>query len=134
MSCCGNHGVGKGPIDRPPVKKPSTPCVLCGEKHLATARAFWLEAMASGYTLENHASIIGELNAASWHVWRFDYHLAEIIRDIRHLVQARREEEIDFLPALERMDILVKFELGDPSAIPPPSTRGASASQPPIVS
>ena len=112
MSCCGNHGVGKGPIGRPPVKKPSTPCVLCGEKHLATARAFWLEAVASGYTVENRASIIGELVASSWHVWKADYKLAEMLRDIRHGIQGRKEAEVlNWTDALVRMDILVKLDL-----------------------
>ena len=128
MSCgCGQHRTGRGPIDRPMRTLPETECVLCGEKHLDTARAWWIEGQVSGYTVENRPSMVGELCAAAFHVWPKDRRLAEILRDIRHLIQNRKEFEVDWLPALEAMDRLVQSELRDPTAEHPPIPRDPTA-------
>lgn len=120
MSCgCGQHAVGRGEVDKPLRIKPDAECVFCGYKHFCAARAFWREGLASGYTTENRADICGELTAAQWHLWRKDYALAQMIRDIRHLVEHGREAEVDWSPALSAIDTLRLRELS--ADTPPPS-------------
>jgi hypothetical protein len=38
------------------------------------------------------------------HLWRLSLPLAEKIRDVRHLVQHRKESEIDWAPLISEMD------------------------------
>ena len=111
MSCCGRHKDGYGEVDKPLTIKPDTECVFCGYKHFCAARAFWREGLSSGYAPENRADTCGELSAAQWHLWRKDYALAQMIRDIRHLIEHRREAEVVWGPTLERIDVLVENEL-----------------------
>jgi len=103
MGCgCGKHKDGKAtPRADAPGIAPTDPCVFCAEKHLATAYAL---AQESGYVPLNRARIIGELVASQWHLWRLSLPLAEKIRDVRHLVQHRKESEIDWAPLISEMD------------------------------
>ena len=110
MSCCGKHkekvATGAPDVDRKTL--PSDECILCAEKHLATAYALSVE---NGYESVNRAAVIGQLCLAQWHCWHADMELAQSIRDIRHLVQQRRENEIDWLPSFTQMNTLVEKEL-----------------------
>ena len=113
MSCCGQHKAARavGAVDKPLRVKPDTECALCGDKHLSTAFVLWSEGLAGGYTLENRAAVVGELCASAWHIWRADYALAQLIRDIRHQMQRRQEASIEWGAALGRMAVLVEKEL-----------------------
>jgi len=110
MSCCGKHKekleIGLPDMERKTL--PSDECALCAEKHLASAYALAVE---NGYEGVNRASIIGQLCLAQWHCWHSDIKLAESIRDIRHLVQQRREIEIVWESALKKMDEIVNLSL-----------------------
>ena len=108
--CCGNHMTGRGGADRARKTLPTDECILCAEKHLATARALDREARVSGYVAENRADILGELCLAQWHSWHKSPALAEKIRAIRHLVQMRKSTEVDWSPALAEMDMLASAE------------------------
>lgn len=87
---------------------PAEPCVFCSEKHLSTAYAL---AQECGYGPVNRQHIIGELVACQWHIWKTNLKLAEAIRDIRHLVQMRQENAVDWNPILTALDALVVAEL-----------------------
>ena len=89
--------------------RPDEPCVLCAEKHLSTAYALSQEC---GYVPINRQRIIGELAAAQWHSWKTDGALAEMIRDIRHAVQAR-SSSIEWVNALQIMDRLASPPFGE---------------------
>lgn len=102
MSCCGKHKEARG-IDLPRRTLPTDECVLCAEKHLATAYTL---AQECGYEDTNRQRIIGELVLSQWHVWHSNMKLAEKIRTIRHLIQQRRETEVDWMPLLTAMDAL----------------------------
>ena len=52
----------------------------------------------------NRQRIIGELTAAALHLYKAHPELAESIRNIRHLIQQRREAEVDWHPLLTAMD------------------------------
>lgn len=107
MGCgCGKSGKNSPRADAPGIA-PTEPCVFCAEKHLATAYAL---AQESGYVPLNRARIIGELVASQWHLWRLSLPLAEKIRDVRHLVQRRKESEIDWPPLLSEMNELASRE------------------------
>ena len=103
MACCGKHKakVSGGLVDMDRRTLPTDECVLCAEKHLATAYALATE---NGYEGTNRASTIGQLCLAQWHCWHADAKLAEAIRDVRHLVQQRREAEVDWSGVIIRMD------------------------------
>lgn len=110
MACCGKHKakVSGGLVDMDRRTLPTDECVLCAEKHLATAYALATE---NGYEGTNRASTIGQLCLAQWHCWHTDAKLAEAIRDVRHLVQQRREIEIDWNHVLTAIDDLASKEL-----------------------
>lgn len=110
MSCCGKHKakISAGMPDMERKTLPSDECVLCAEKHLASAYALSVE---NGYEGTNRASTIGQLCLSQWHCWRADIELAKSIRDIRHLVQQRREAEIAWEPVLKKMDEIVNLSL-----------------------
>lgn len=110
MSCCGKHKekVATGSPDVERKTLPSDECILCAEKHLATAYALSVE---NGYESVNRAAVIGQLCLCQWHCWHADMELAQSIRDIRHLVQQRREAEIVWEAALKRMDEIANFTL-----------------------
>jgi hypothetical protein len=64
-----------------------------------------LEGLA-GYVPINRQRIIGELTAAALHLYKAHPELAESIRAVRHLIQQRREAEVDWHPLLTAMDAL----------------------------
>lgn len=114
MGCCGKHkaaGEEKAPAesigavgDRARFSiYPSEGCVMCAEKHLSTALALAGEA---GYITPNRQRIIGELTACALHLYKEHAELAENVRAIRHLIQQRRETEVDWMPLLAEMDAL----------------------------
>ena len=105
MACCGQHkdkGGDESSVRVPPIY-PATGCELCAEKHLSTAYALAGEA---GYVAINRQRIIGELTAAALHLYKDHPKLAESIRAVRHLIQQRREAEVDWHPLLTAMDAL----------------------------
>ena len=83
------------------IKYPITPCILCAEKHFSTAMMLANEA---GYTSLNRQFIIGELAAAQMHVFKTYPELAEMIREIRHLIQYRKDAEIDWIPTCLKLN------------------------------
>lgn len=105
MTCCGQHKRGGGLPDMARNILPGDECILCAEKHLSTAYALAVE---TGYADLNRQRIIGELVLAQWHCWRHDMRLAEAVRDIRHLVQARREAEVDWAAAIKKLTPMLK--------------------------
>lgn len=109
MNCCGKHkssqAGGLPDIERKIL--PTDECLLCAEKHFSTAYAL---ASESGYEGPNRLSIIGQLCLAQWHCFRADPGLAGLMRDIRHLVQQRRETEIDWGPAATAMNLAAAAE------------------------
>lgn len=112
MSCCGKHkkvavaaasneNTSTGvPVDDG-VIYPETGCVMCAEKHLSTAFALAGEA---GYVTPNRQRIVGEMTASALHLFREHKELAGSIRAARHLIQQRREKEVDWMPMLAEMD------------------------------
>ena len=109
MACCGQHkdkGGDESSVRVPPIY-PATGCELCAEKHLSTAYALAGEA---GYVAINRQRIIGELTAAALHLYKDHPKLAESIRAARHLIQKRREAEVDWMPMLAEMDALAAAE------------------------
>lgn len=86
---------------------PEAECIFCGEKHFSTAMAL---AHELGYVAVNRQSIIGELVLAQWHIWRKDFQLAESLRDLRHIIQNRRENELknEWEIISEHFDKLIK--------------------------
>ncbi len=110
MGCCGEHRklIAKdGSLalaDRPtrPVPiKPVDQCALCAEKHLATAYALAQEGSYSGV---NRARVIGELVCCQWHLYGEHKELAAKVRDIRHLIQHRRDSEVNWSPVLAEIN------------------------------
>lgn len=90
MACSCKNRKGKS-ADIPYDKRPEDPCLYCAEKHVSTAMQLIAE---SGYIGMNRQRIIGELVLAQWHIYRLDYPTAVALRDIRHLIQNRRESEV----------------------------------------
>lgn len=92
---------------------PQEPCLYCAEKHLATAAAL---ARELGYAAPNRGYIIGELAAACWHLYWATTEARELsakIRDFRHRIQSREEDEActDFSPYLAEIDALIREEM-----------------------
>ena len=107
MACCGQHkGGGDSSVRVPPIY-PATGCELCAEKHLSTAFALAGEA---GYVAVNRQRIIGELTACALHLYKEHAELAEKVRAMRHLIQQRREAEVDWMPMLAEIDALTAAE------------------------
>jgi hypothetical protein len=109
MGCCGKHKKST-PAKAAPVALarkgaifPGEGCELCAEKHLSTAYAL---AGEIGYGAVNRQRIIGELCAAALHLHNDHAETAGRIRDFRHLVQQRREAELDWNPLLAEIDAL----------------------------
>lgn len=113
MNCCGQHkrrdGSTEPASDRPERKiLPDDPCVFCAYKHFHTARRLVQE---YGYTAENRGDAVGELVLGAWHLWKTEnIRLAEKVRDIRHKIEHRRESEVDWGPATDEFDLLIKAE------------------------
>ena len=113
MSCCGHHrariaiGAPDFPRGDERFRAPTEPCVFCAEKHYSTAMRL---AQECGYEAPNRQFIIGELCACQWHLHRHNEVLAEQVRGIRHLIQLRREEEIDWIPVAKEIDALATKE------------------------
>ena len=78
-------------------KRPTEPCYLCAEKHIATAAAL---ARENGYDSANRVMLIGELVLAQWHLWSLDRKLAESVRDLRHQIQLGEPFDIATLAAM----------------------------------
>lgn len=109
MSCCGKHATEKGiGIDTARKFVPTDECVFCAEKHLATAYAL---AQENFYEAKNRDRAIGELCLAQWHIYHLDMEIAKQMREMRHLIQMRKEKEIEWTPALNVMAALVEKEL-----------------------
>lgn len=87
------------------------PCLYCAEKHLATAAAL---AREQGYAGVNRGFVIGELVAACWHLSGHcnpaARDLSAALRDFRHRIQSREEDETatDFSPYLTAIDNLIR--------------------------
>ena len=118
MGCCGKHkaaGEEKAPAesigavgDRARFSiYPSEGCVMCAEKHLSTALALAGEA---GYITPNRQRIIGELTACALHLYKDNADMAEKVRAMRHLIQKRREAEVDWTPMLAEIDGMAAAE------------------------
>lgn len=115
MGCCGKHREQKettqdGNKSTPTPRSfvyPAEGCELCAEKHLSTAFALAGEA---GYVAVNRQRIIGELTACALHLYKEHKELAENVRAARHLIQQRREKEVDWMPMLAEMDALAAAE------------------------
>lgn len=114
MGCCGKHRKSASESEPSTAKergeygiRPSDACVLCAEKHLSTAYALAVE---RGYETPNRQRIIGELSAAGMHLHLEHRELAESIRDMRHLIQYRRESEVDWTPVSAEIDKLAAAE------------------------
>ncbi len=111
MSCCGKHR--KAALKDAPARKtatgiyPAEGCELCAEKHLSTAYALAGEA---GYVPINRQRIIGELTACALHLYKEHAELAEKVRAMRHIIQKRRESELDWNPLLAEIDALATAE------------------------
>ncbi len=111
--CCGQHkseAVKHEPKAKPEdyFIRPSEQCVMCAEKHISTAYALSLEC---GYETPNRQRITGELTCASLHLYRDNLELSNIVRGVRHLIQERKESEIDWHPLLTAIDWLATSEL-----------------------
>lgn len=90
MACsCQNKTVQK--VDIPHIIKPDESCIFCAEKHLSTAMRLVKE---NGYIKVNRQNIIGELVLFQWHTYENFKSLAEKGRNLRHMIQQRRENEI----------------------------------------
>lgn len=112
MGCCDKHGISEGAKRNKPKRVfpfiyPEDGCVLCAEKHLSAAFALAGEA---GYVAVNRQRIIGELTACALHLYKEHPELAEKVRAMRHLIQQRREAEVDWMPMLEEIDRLAAAE------------------------
>lgn len=84
---------------------PDEECIMCAEKHYSYAMEL---ASEIGYIAVNNQKIIGQLVASQWHVAKYDEQLANDMRDIRHLVQERTTESIDWKPICLRLEELIK--------------------------
>ena len=93
---------------------PRQPCFLCAEKHLSGAAAF---AREHGYADVNRAYVVGEIWAAELHLAPSPdpaaQELLAALRDLRHRIQSRREDETltDFSPYLLAIDAIIRAEL-----------------------
>ena len=105
MGCCGHYKGGLPGKNATHKTRPEEPCVSCAEKHVATA---WTFATERGYEHANRIYVIGELVAAEKHL--ADASVRERVRAIRHLIQQRREAEVDWTPMLAEIDALAGQE------------------------
>ena len=118
MGCCGKHKRRESTTvaeareahftpRNPSVIFPADGCEMCAEKHLSTAFALAGEA---GYVAVNRQRIIGELTACALHLFKEHAETSEKVRAIRHLIQQRRETEVDWMPLLAEIDALAAAE------------------------
>jgi len=93
----------------PLTKRPNSPCLYCAEKHIATAAAW---AREEGYAGVNRGYVVGELRAACAHLAAISEAatLSDHLRDFRHRIQSRTEDETatDFTPYLLAIDVLIR--------------------------
>lgn len=92
---------------------PTDPCPYCAEKHLSHAATL---AREQGYAGINRGVIIGELESACWHLQNVGAaatELAAALRDLRHRIQSRREDETltDFSPYLLAIDAIIRADM-----------------------
>lgn len=92
------------------VKTPKTQCLLCAEKHFATARKAHSE---HPYEAVNRIDVIGELRLAENHVYKDYPTLARYLRNLRHMIQYRRETETEsrWIGIIHELDLLIAQEL-----------------------
>lgn len=81
---------------------PEEQCDMCAEKHFSTAKRLSEE---FGYVAINRQDIVGELSAATWHIYRQNISIARKLRDLRHKIQMRQTPELN-----EWQDICLDFE------------------------
>lgn len=105
MGCCGHYKGGLPGKNATHKTRPEDTCVSCAEKHVATA---WTFATERGYEHANRIYVIGELVAAEKHI--ADASVRERVRAIRHLIQQRREAEVDWTPMLAEIDGMAAAE------------------------
>ncbi len=109
MTCCGEKTSQAGdaaPIVRPHF--PATQCIQCAEKHISLASAL---AWECGYKAPNRQRVIGELAAAALHLCVEHKELADRVRAVRHLIQQRKEPEVQWDDLLTEMDKVVMADL-----------------------
>ena len=92
---------------------PREPCAYCAEKHISSAAAL---AREQGYAGVNRGYVVGELVAACWHLNGMGEAadtLAAALRDLRHRIQSRREDETltDFSPYLVAIDAIIRADM-----------------------
>lgn len=93
---------------------PVEPCLYCAEKHLATAAVL---AREQGYSGVNRGWVVGELEAACLHLSGHPdpaaRDLSAALRDFRHRIQSRTEDEArtDFSPHLAEIDALIREDM-----------------------
>lgn len=112
MSCCGKHAFKAKSSAKSEKPKdyfigPYEPCVFCAEKHLSDALDL---ARECGYETPNRQAIIGALGSCARHLWTENRATAEKVRAARHLIQRRREAEVDWNPLLAEIDALAAAE------------------------
>jgi Asp-tRNA(Asn)/Glu-tRNA(Gln) amidotransferase B subunit len=71
--------------------RPTDQCLFCAQKHIAEAFAAWLEYT---YSAENRLWIIGQLRAAVSHTYRDHAAIADMARDLAHVIQQVRDADI----------------------------------------
>ena len=109
MTCgCMNPSPNSRGLDDLAAKRPTEHCVYCGEKHISTAYALFRE---SGYEDINRQFIVGELVLAQWHLKHKYIEISLLLRDARHLIQERRESEVDWDTILSLIDKIVSQQL-----------------------
>lgn len=74
--------------------RPDEHCLFCAEKHFSEAYALQQEC---GYNGINRHRIIGALVLAQWHLYEKERELAEHIRNLRHVIQNRRDRDAEEL-------------------------------------
>lgn len=89
MAC----GCGKSSTRIPPTgrTRPTDQCLFCAQKHIAEAFAAWHEYT---YSAENRLWIIGQLRAAVSHTYRDHATIADLARDLAHIIQQVRDADI----------------------------------------
>ena len=62
-------------------------------------------------TVEYRKRLVGELVQAQWHTYKEHPEFAQRLRSARHLIQQRREGEVDWHSILAELDAMVSAEL-----------------------
>lgn len=85
---------------------------LVGEIYMATA---WRLAHECGYSKPNRSVIIGDIAMAQVHLFRFNYEIAERLRDIRHRIQRTEGQHItgDWNILAQNLDVAITPAIND---------------------